>query len=39
VEGRKLTFAVVAHEGDEVIGEGEHVRFVVDGERFMAKLG
>jgi predicted thioesterase len=39
VEGRKLTFAVVAHEGDEVIGQGEHVRFVVDGERFMAKLG
>ena len=38
VEGRKLTFNVIAHEGDVVIGEGTHTRFIVDRERFLAKL-
>lgn len=38
VEGRKLTFAVGASDGRGIIGEGTHVRFVVDRERFMAKL-
>lgn len=38
VEGRKLTFEVVAHDSTGVIGEGTHVRFIVDTERFMAKL-
>ena len=39
VEGRKLTFSVVAHDSKGVIGEGKHVRYVVDRERFLAKLG
>ena len=39
VEGRKLTFAVEACDEVGIIGKGVHVRFVVDKERFMAKLG
>ena len=39
VEGRKLTFTVGASDEQGMIGEGVHVRFVVDRERFMAKLG
>lgn len=39
VEGRKLTFAVVASDSKGVIGEGTHVRYVVDREKFLAKLG
>lgn len=38
VEGRKLTFAVSAHDGHEPIGSGTHVRIVVDTPRFMARL-
>ena len=38
VEGRKLMFNVEAYDGDECIGKGTHVRFIVDIERFMAKL-
>ena len=38
VEGRKLTFRVEAFDGDKLIGEGEHVRYVVDREKFLAKL-
>lgn len=38
VEGRKLTFHVSASDGESIIGEGEHVRFVVDIERFMEKV-
>ena len=37
-EGKKLTFHVAAYQGDTLIGEGEHVRFIVDRERFMAKV-
>ena len=39
VEGRKLTFDVEACDEVGAIGKGTHVRFVVDKERFMAKLG
>lgn len=39
VEGRKLTFNVGARDEEGVIGEGVHVRYIVDRERFMAKLG
>ncbi len=38
VEGRKLSFRVVAEDGTGVIGEATHVRFVVDRTKFMAKL-
>lgn len=38
VEGRKLTFFVVADDGIDRIGEGTHERYVIDAERFNAKL-
>lgn len=38
VDGRKLLFELVAHDSSGVIGEGTHVRFIVDAERFMAKV-
>ena len=38
VEGRKLTFALKAHDGVDPIGEGKHERFVIDGERFARKV-
>lgn len=37
-EGRKLYFKVEARQGDDVIGEGTHLRFIVDRERFLKKL-
>ena len=36
VEGRRLTFAVRAHDGIDAICEGTHERFVIDRERFVA---
>ena len=38
VDGRSLTFAITAREGGKTIGEGTHTRFIVDRERFLAKL-
>ncbi len=38
VEGRKLSFTIVASDEKGVIGEAEHTRFVVDSAKFMAKL-
>lgn len=38
VEGRKLTFNVGARDAAGMIGEGIHVRYVVDRQKFMAKL-
>lgn len=38
VEGRKLMFNVEASDVAGIIGKGTHVRFIVDTERFMAKL-
>lgn len=38
VEGRKVSFAVEAREGDRIIGKGTHERFIIDCERFMNKL-
>jgi fluoroacetyl-CoA thioesterase len=37
VEGRKLTFSVVAHDGVDEICRGTHERFVIDTARFEAK--
>lgn len=38
VEGRKLTFKVSAADQVGTIGEGVHVRYVVDREKFMSKV-
>jgi predicted thioesterase len=37
VDGKKIEFKVAAYAGDILLGEGTHLRFVVDRERFMAK--
>ena len=37
VDRRKLRFAVRAWAGDELVGEGEHERFVIDNARFLEK--
>lgn len=37
-EGRKLTFKVSASDENGVIGEGTHIRYIVDSDRFMAKV-
>ena len=39
VDGRKIEFKVAAYSGDTVLGEGTHLRFIVDREKFMSKLG
>lgn len=38
VEGRKLYFKIIAHQGETQIGEGTHLRFIVNKEKFMSKL-
>lgn len=38
VEGRKLMFTVEAHDGLDTISRGRHERFVIDRERFDAKV-
>ena len=38
VEGRKLTFKITAYDADVVIGEGDHIRYIVNREKFLAKL-
>ena len=38
VDGKKIEFKVSAYSGDVLIGEGSHLRFVVDRERFLSKL-
>lgn len=38
VEGRKLTFNVGARDAEGMIGEGVHIRYVVDRTKFLAKV-
>ena len=38
IEGRRLEFHVKAEDGTGLLGEGKHQRFIIDPERFMAKL-
>ena len=38
VDRRRLVFEVKCFEGETLIGEGIHERFVVDSEKFMGKL-
>ena len=39
VDGRKIEFKVAAYSGDTLLGEGTHLRFIVDREKFLSKLG
>ncbi|MGI6160507.1 MAG: thioesterase family protein [Christensenellales bacterium] len=36
-EGRRMLFRVAAYEGDRLVGEGQHERYVVNIDRFMKK--
>ncbi|MEJ2509597.1 MAG: thioesterase family protein [Gammaproteobacteria bacterium] len=38
VDGRRLVFAVEAHDGVDLISKGRHERFVIDKARFETKL-
>lgn len=38
VEGRKLMFAVEAHDGVDLISKGSHERFIINREKFDSKL-
>lgn len=38
IEGRRLTFKVEAHDGVDLISQGTHERFVIDREKFDAKV-
>ena len=37
IDGRALTFSVKVYDEKGLIGEGEHQRFIVDGEKFTKK--
>lgn len=39
VNGRKLVFDVEAHDGVDRISKGRHERFVIDKQKFDAKVG
>ena len=39
VDGRKLTFRIQAWDEVEQIGDANHVRYIVDEDKFMAKVG
>lgn len=38
VDGKKVEFKVAAYSGETLLGEGTHLRFIVNKERFMSKL-
>jgi len=38
VEGRKLVFAVEAHDGIDIISKGRHERFIIYKEKFDSKM-
>ena len=39
VDGKKIEFKVSAYFGEALLGEGTHLRFIVDRKRFISKLG
>ena len=39
VDGKKIEFKISAYSGDVLLGEGTHLRFIVDREKFMSRLG
>lgn len=38
IEDRKLTFTITAHDGDNLIGKAQHIRFIVDRKKFMKRV-
>ena len=39
VDGKKIEFKVTAFSGDTLLGEGTHLRFIVDRDKFLSRLG
>ena len=39
VDGKKIEFKVAAYSGNTLLGEGTHLRLIVDREKFMSRLG
>jgi len=39
VDGKKIEFKVAAYSGETLLGEGTHLRFIVDRAKFMSRLG
>ncbi|MDH2916700.1 MAG: thioesterase family protein [Gallionella sp.] len=39
VDGRRLVFSVEAHDGVDIISKGKHERFIINKQKFDAKLG
>lgn len=38
VEGKKLTFSLVAHDGVDQISKGTHQRFIINADKFNAQI-
>lgn len=38
VDGKKIEYRIEAHCGETLLGEGTHLRFIVDKEKFMSRL-
>ncbi len=38
VDGKRIEFKVEARSGETLLGEGTHLRFIVDKEKFMSRL-
>lgn len=38
IDGKALHFDITAYAGDKKIGEGHHIRYIVDRDRFLSKL-
>lgn len=38
IDGKALHFDISAYVGDKKIGEGHHIRYIVDRDRFLSKL-
>jgi predicted thioesterase len=37
IDGRAVSFRLTVHEGDRRVATGDHIRFVVDRERFLGR--
>ena len=38
IDGRKLSFSLVAHDGVDTISKGTHDRFIIDADKFNAAV-
>lgn len=38
IDGKALHFDIIAYSDDKKLGEGHHIRYIVDRDRFLSKL-